>query len=250
MNVSLNGFLTQVRAIEQTLDLRDSMVVFGQDQASYLIPSAAMLRQSIRQIGLAGMQPSLDGSLLLIAAAFEQFVSDVIIEFTGAFPRIVPVYEDLPCAVRSANEQLTGAALSTNRSRFKEYELRRFIRNLRGCQSGVMPYVLNGEAIAFNSRNLSAGTLQNLISRVGVADIWSSVARTHHLISWSSSGSVSVAQSRAKNRLNELIEDRNQIAHRVGATTPGPEVVRSYIDFEEALARSLVEGLEDYAKSL
>ena len=118
MRLALNDFLRQVRAIERTLDLRDTLVAFGQEPASNLSPSAARLHQAILQIGLAGMQPSLDGSVLLVAAAFEQFVSDVMIEYAADLPRIVPVYEDLPKAVRSANEQLTGAALDANRSRF------------------------------------------------------------------------------------------------------------------------------------
>ena len=250
MRLALNDFRRRVRSIERTLDLRDSLVAFGQEPANSLSPSAAPLHKSILQLGLAGMQPSLDGSILLVAAAFEHFVSDVMIAYAADLPRIVPVYDDLPKAVRSANEQLTGAALNVNRSRFSKYELRRFVGNLRDCQSGAIPYVLNGEAIAFNSRNLKSGTLKDLISRLGVSDIWSAAAKTQSLLGWSGSGSSDVAQSQAINQLNELIESRNQIAHRVGVATLGPEVVRSYMTFEEALARSLVGGLEDHANSL
>lgn len=209
-----------------------------------------MLHQSVRQIGLSGMQPSLDGSVLLIAAALEQFVSDLMIAFAASLPDRIPSYKNLPSSIRSANERLTGEALSRSRSRFSEYDLQRFVHNLRDCHAGATPYVLNGEAMALNDRNLSVGRLQELISRLGINDVWIVVASTQTLEGWSGAGGAKSAESRAKNQLRELIENRNQIAHRVGTTTPGPEAIRSYINFGRALAQSLVEGLEDYADSL
>ena len=251
MQIALDDFLNRVKSIEGTIELRDSLVAFGRVSPGDLDPTTAALHRSVRRIGLSGMQPSLDGSVLLIAAAFEQFVADAMIAFTENLPVRVSVYEELPNGIRSANERFTGAALSDgrSRSRFSEYELRRFVDNLRDCQAGVVPYVLNGEAIALNDRNLNARRLRELIGRLGIADIWTIVGSTRTLKRWSGLGGAKAAESRAKNQLNELITNRNQIAHRVGSTTIGPEVVRSYIRFQRALARSLVKSLEGHAAS-
>ena len=108
--------------------------------------------------------------------------SHVMIEFAAELPNKVSAYEELPNAIRSANERLTGEALSSRRSRFDQYYLQRFVTNLRDCQAGVVPYVLNGEAIALNDRNLTAGRLKELISRLGVQDIWTVVASTQSII--------------------------------------------------------------------
>ena len=84
-----------------------------------------------------GMQPNLEGSVLLITAAFEQFVSDVIVEFAGNLPCIVPVYDDLPSGVRSSNERFTGEALLNRRKVFAEFDRRRlyviFVIVMRAC---------------------------------------------------------------------------------------------------------------------
>ena len=250
MQIALREFLVQVSSIERTLEIRDRLIAVGQDSPRHLNPSSTVLRRTVRRIGLSGMQPGLDGSVLLLAAAFEQFVADVMIAFTSYLPQKVPTYANLPNAIRSANERLTGEAISTLRSRFTEFERKRFVDNLSNCQSRVVPYVLNGEAIALNSRNLTSGTFRELISRLGVQDIWSEIGKTRSLKAWSGLGGSKAARSRAEALLNELISNRNQISHRTGGTTLGPDVIRSYIQFERVLASSLVKGLEEYAKSL
>ena len=250
MKAAIDRFLFQVKSIEKTIELGDRLVKFGQISPRHLDPAASSLRRWVREIGLSGMQPSLDGSVLLISAAIEQFVSGVMIAFATNLPDIVPAYRDLPNAIRSANERLTGEALTRTNSRFNEYDLQRFIDNLANCHSGTIPYVLNGEAIALNNRNLNAGRLRELMERLGVQDIWTVMASAPSLRNWSGPGGTKTTEPRAKNLLNELIDSRNQISHRVGRMAPGPPVIRSYIRFVRALARSLVKGIEDHSKSL
>ena len=250
MRVALDEFLSRVNSIERNIDLRDQLVAIGRVPPGPLDPTATALHRSVTRIGLSGLQPSLDGSILLLTAAFEQFVSDLIIAFTANLPDIVPAYGDLPSAIRSANERLTGEALGRSRSRFTEYDRRLFVQNLGDCQSGAVPYVLNGTAIALTERSLNAGRLTDLFSRLGIPDIWTVAASTRSLKRWSGRGGAKTAESRAKGRLKELIDDRNQIAHRVGGVTLGPETIRTYLQFERTLARSLVKGLENYASTL
>ena len=251
MRIALRQFLRQIDSIERTIDLRDELVQFGSQSQNSSDPEAENLRLLIRQIGLSGMQPSLDGSVLLLAAAFEQFISDVIIAFASDLPDIVPLYMDLPNPIRSSNERMTGVALSRmSRTGFTQYDLLRFVDNLWNCQSGNRPYILNGEAMALNDRNLRQGALQDLFGRLGVDSIWNIVGSQPVLNSWAGPGGTGATISRAKNELNVLIDNRNQIAHSVGSVTPGPEVIRSYVRFQRALAESLVEALEGYANSL
>ena len=247
---ALISFVGQLEAIGKTVDLRDELISFAQASPENLSIPGKELHEAVRQIGVSGLQPSLDGSVLLLAAAFEQFVSDVMIAFVADLPDRVPKYDDLPLAIRSANERLTGEALTNGRRRFEDYELRRFVANLRDCQAGVVPYVLNGEALTFNNRNLNAGTLREVISRLGVGNVWDMVGPIEALKEWSGVGRTDVTQSRAHSQLNELINNRNQISHRVGSLTPGPDVVRSYLRFEQALAQSLAKGLTSHADTL
>ena len=77
----------------------------------------------------------MNGSVLLLAAALEQFVTDIIVAFSDNLPNIVSNYEHLPEKIRTANERMTGQALSDNRfrDRIGVYELPRFVENLRNC---------------------------------------------------------------------------------------------------------------------
>lgn len=250
MGQALNGFVGRVETIERTLDLRNHLITFGQASPESLPIEGAELHRLVRGIGQAGMQPSLDGAVLLLTAALEQLVSDVIIAYAANLPNVYANYSDLPDGVRSANERLTGEALSASSNRFADYDLRRFVDNLSTCNSGNLPYMLNGEALALNNRNLTTGVLRDLISRVGVGNIWDLMGSTEVLKKWSGSESAGAAQSRAQVQLKELIDTRNQIAHRVGGANPGPDIVRSFVLFEKALARSLVEGLQNHVDSL
>ena len=250
MRVALSQFLSQVDSIERTIDLRDNLVQFGLGTRTSADTTTELLRQLVTQIGQRGLQPSLDGSVLLLAAAFEQYISDVMVAYSADLPTKIVAYSQLPDAVQSNNEQLTGEALSRRRSRFTAYELQRFVDNLRNCHMNLTPYTLNGEAMALNDRNLNANILKNLFNRLGIVDIWDVVGSTLYLSQWYGIASSKNAVSRAKNDLNEFINNRNRIAHSVGRITPGPVVVREYLGFQRSLAESLVESLENHLNSL
>ena len=244
MRVALNSFLVRVGTIESTASLRNRLVEFGREPPDDLNPYAVRLHSSTRLLGESVLQPMLDGSVLLLCAAFEQFVADVMVSYAQQLPIIYRTYSDLPRAIRSANERFTGEALSNRDAGFEPHEKLRFVENLKSCLSGDVPYVLNGEAIAFNRRNLKAERLRELIQRLGIGNVWSVIAYTRALREWAPSHLPRTARNQAQADLNVLIDDRNQIAHKVGSAAPGPAVVRSYLLLARAVAKALVESLE------
>ena len=246
MRVALNMFLSHVDTIENVIHLRDNVVSFGREPLGAVGPSTAELHQLVRTIRESGLQPMLNGSVLLLAAATEQFVKDVMIAYLRQLPRIVPVYIDLPGSIRAANEQWTGEVLTSGHPELGPSDIARFVRNLKDCLSGTMPYTLNGEAIALNDRNLDARRLRVLMGRLGIDRIWGLIGNCVAVKQWSGQNLGNVAASRAQALHNEFIENRNHIAHRVGNVEPGPDLVLRYIDLWKALARSLVESLETF----
>ena len=251
MRVALRKFVNQVDSIERNIDIRDNLVHFGLQTQESPDTIVETLRLLVRQTGQAGMQPILDGSVLLLAAAFEQFVTDVMIAYAAGLPAIIPTYAELPRSIHSSNERQTGVALiGDGPNRFANYKLQQFVENLRRCQAGNTPYVLNGEAMALNDRNLRVNVLRDLFNRLGIQDIWTVIDASRFLNIYPGLSEPSAAVDRAKNELNEFITTRNQIAHSVGNTTIGPDSLRSHILFKRALSQSLVEGLEDHTRSL
>ena len=253
MRVALRKFLNRVDSIEGIIDLLDDLVHFGSQIPVSSVPTVEDLRQRVRQTGQSGMQPILDGSVLILTAAFQQFVTDVMVEYADELPTIIPTYEYLPDAVRSFNESQTGVALRRDgvfSDRFADFELRQFVTNLKNCQDGNTPYLLNGEAIALNSHNIRSNILKDLFVRLGIPDIWAAIDSHQMLNIWTHLNTHGAVMSRAKNDLNEINDIRNRIAHTAGSQTIGSGALRSYIVFQRALAEDLVEGLERHIMAL
>lgn len=252
MQQALSEFQGRVVAIERTIDLRDALMTFGQVPRESLPPEGAKLHLLISEISERGLQPILNGSVLLLSAALEQFVSDVIVAFAEELPKIIVNYSDLPERIRNANERMTGEAISVGgfRNRFSDYVRHNFVDNLKNCQAGKVPYVLNGEALVLHSRNLNPDTLGELTGRLGIRDIWDRIGSTEVLKEWATLEDAEPGKSIARTRLEELIETRNQIAHGVGNANPGANIVRNFSRFETALVKSLVEVLTNYSGSL
>ena len=252
MQQALSEFQDRVVSIERTIDLLDALLEFGQALPESVPLEGAKLHDVVGEIRQAGLQPLLNGSVLLLAAALEQFVTDIIVAFSSSLPSIVSKYDNLPERIRSYNEQMTGQAIGDGRyrNRFEAYELPRLIENLRNCQAGKVPYVLNGEALALHNRNLNPDTLRELTGRLGIRELWDKIGSAEALQEWATQDDVEPSNSIARTRLEEIIKARNQIAHSVGNASPGSNVVRNFLRFETALAKSLVEVFTNYACSL
>ncbi len=245
-------FLARAESIDQSIVLHDQLIAFGQVAPESVPKMGLQLHRLIRDGGQAVLQPVLNGSVLLLTAALEQFVTDIIVAFSDNLPNVVPKYEDLPERIRSYNERMTGQAIGDNRfrNRFEVYQLTRFVENLRNCQAGQIPYSLNGEALALHSSNLNPQMLSELTGRLGVEGIWDLMSSIEVLKVWSELENTQNVRTRARSQLEELIETRNHIAHRVGFANPGRDIVRSFAEFAKALAQSLVEVLTNHANSL
>ena len=252
MQEELSIFLARVESIQRNIGLYDQLITFGQLSAEDVPIAGIELHRIIRDTGQSGMQSSLNGSVLLLSAALEQFINDVILAFAQDIPNLVPDYKDLPKKLRDANEQMTGEALSIGRyrRRFSDYQRQSFVENLSNCQNGTGGYMINGEVLALHHSNMGPETLGQLTGRLGIENVWRQIVSTDYLKEWAKRENVEPTQSHAQNQLKELIDTRNQIAHRVGVADPGPRVVRSFVDFERALARSLVAVLSNHADSL
>ena len=252
MQQVLIEFLGRVVSIERTIDLLEPLLEFGQASPESVPPEGAKLHNIINEIRQAGLQPILNGSVLLLAAALEQFVTNIMVSFSDILPNIISKYENLPERIRFNNERMTGQAIGDGRyrSRFEDYELPRLIENLRNCQAGEIPYVLNGEALALHNRNLNPDTLGELTGRLGIRDLWDKIGSAEALREWAKEQNIEPGKSIVSTRLTEFIETRNQIAHGLGDTSPGSNVIHNFLQFETALAKSLVEVFINYAGSL
>lgn len=244
MQTALETLFSRVKTIERNVKRNDLLIDFARSRPGAQNETALRLRRVTRREGTAGLQPNLDGSVLLICATFEQFVSDVVVAFCGRLPLQVPIYINLPLVIRRAHEIRTGEALAGRRGRFTDFERAVFVSNLDGCHRGQVPYTINGEALASTDRNLTSNQLRDLLQRLTVQQVWDKLSRVSALRNWSGRGWVRT-RSLAIDELNRFMEERNQLAHTAGFAVVSSGDVLSYVKFIRALGKAVVTILTD-----
>ena len=192
-----------------------------------------------------------DYAALVVAlyASFEQFVEDILASYITVISRQTD-YAALPSKLIQKNLRKTGEILwkgDLDQSRYNGITQLQLIENLYGCLAGTDSYTINQAAIASHDRNINFGELGGLLSLAGIAH--DHVCRTDAILEWfcseqglSEKSSDAVPTSVIKTRLDDLVERRNDIAHRGGnpANRLGPEDMLGATHFVLALARSIL----------
>ncbi len=188
--------------------------------------------------------------VVALYASFEKFVENLITEFVQIESRRV-TYADLPKSLR--DKHLSGTAelvLRPNRlgtGRYAGLNERQVVKNLADCLADVVPYELNASVITAHDANLRAGDVDALFALIGLEKICDRACRADALVAWYSelqgSEEVSAASLRRTvidERLADLVERRNQVAHRGSPTDLlGSDAMGETVGFIEGLTRSI-----------
>jgi hypothetical protein len=193
-----------------------------------------------------------DYAALVVAlyAAFEKFAEDLVASY-ARLAALRSSYEALPeCLTRKHLERSAGILARGRLGEGRHAGLREIdvVRNLFGCLSGAKPYFLNEAAIVAHDVNLRAEELGRLFASVGIEKVCERSRRADRLLAWFSAASGRDAPSHdgvpgatIRERLNDLVERRNQVTHRGGNPLDllGVTEMVELIDFIEALAGSV-----------
>jgi len=222
-----------------------------QAMASSIVPVNQLLRTSSDPTVRAylSVRRRFDYSALIVAlyASFEKFVEDIISTYSQTLAKRTN-YASLPTGL--VNKHLNKSAELLGRvidsSRYPGVTHLQLAENLFMCLSGNPIYNLNRVAITAHDRNLRYNELGSLLTIVELTH--EDVRRAEPLVEWyrndqglAVSTLTEVPQIVVQQRLDNLVERRNDITHRGGNPDDrlGAQEMRQLVDFVLALARSV-----------
>lgn len=183
-------------------------------------------------------------------ASFEKFMENLVAAYAKLVARRLP-YADLPTKlvtkhlVQTADLLLRGELGAGRYAGIRELDV---VKNLFECLNGVTPYTLNEPAVVAHSANLRSGEIDKLFAAVGIEQVCSRVRRADALLDWYCASNALAAAPQdgvpvttIEERLKDIVERRNQVAHRGGNPDDllGSEKMSDAIGFVEAFSNSV-----------
>lgn len=191
-----------------------------------------------------------DYSALIVAlyASFERFVEDILTSYVKTVAQ-QGSYGSLPPRLTCKHLKKTAELLAKgelDQARYPGATPLQLIENLYHCLSGNSSYDLNHIVVSAHDKNIRYDELGLLLGLVDLSH--NAVRRARPLIDWyyedqkmTGAPPTSVPPTVIQQRLDNLVERRNDVAHRGGNPSDrlGVEEMRGLMDFVLALARSI-----------
>lgn len=183
-------------------------------------------------------------------ASFEKFVENLVAAYAKLVARRVP-YADLPAKLVTKHLLQTADLLSRGElgaGRYAGIRELDVVKNLFECLNGVTPYTLNEPAVVAHSANLRSGEIDKLFATVGIDQVCSCVRRADALLDWYCTSNELTAAPQdgvpvptIEERLKDIVDRRNQVAHRGGKPDDllGSVKMSDAIGFIEAFSMSV-----------
>jgi hypothetical protein len=188
--------------------------------------------------------------IVALYASFEKFSENLVASY-ARLATLRSKYEHLPVSLTRKHMLKSADILARGRlgeGRYVGVREIDLVKNLFECLSGVTPYSLNDMAVIAHDLNLRAEELGTLFASVGIEKVCERSRRADALLAWfcavnglAEAPKDGVPPATIQQRLDDLVERRNQVAHRGGnpLNLLGTEEMGDLVDFVEALARSV-----------
>ncbi len=189
--------------------------------------------------------------VVALYASFEKFVENLV----GAYAQLVArrtQYSELPKRLVQKHIHKSADMLARGRlgeGRYIGIREVDVVKNLYDCLTGATPYTLNPLAVVAHDLNLRHNEIDALFSAVGIEQICDLVRRADAMVEWYNSSSnahseppqTSVPSVTIEQRINDVVERRNQVAHRGGNPLDllGPDEMSDRVAFIEGLSKSI-----------
>lgn len=257
LNAILKEFEDDLRRAEHLLRL---IKIFREFGAS--VPPPEVLENNVKwgeatslhmQAGLVRTDlPVLSGSLqLYLAGRFEYFIRQIVQNVAEEISLNAKQYGDLPENLRLQLKTLTLEVVqSPRRYGYDEAGADALLAQYVSVFSGAIPPTsIGAEVLSITDANMKDRILADLMKRVGMNDFWREVGKqapVKIILNKAADGETTAA---AQSRLNQIMDERNQIAHPTADTQfPDPDKVLGHADFLKVLATTTSLILSVYLK--
>ena len=175
----------------------------------------------------AALRRRFDNAAFVVAlyATFESYVEKLVAAFATLEAQRLP-YVDLPQKLAAKHLQRSADLLARGRlgeGRHAGLTPAGVVANLYNCLTGVTPYALNAAAVVWHDNNLRAKDVDEIFLHLGIEDMCTQVRRGDALMQWYMAAqgietppAKGVPSTVIEERLNDLVERRNEVAHRGG----------------------------------
>ncbi len=220
--------------------------------ASTITPASKILSESadLNVKAYLSVRRRFDYSALVVAlyASFERFVEDILVSYIKIIAN-EQKYQALPPPLVNKHLKKTAELLSKSeidQASYPGVTTLQLIENLYCCLSDKSTYELNHAAITAHDKNIRYDELGSLLKLVELSH--ECVRQAEPLINWyykdqerTGPQPVSVPALVVKQRLDNLVERRNDVAHRGGNPSErlGADEMLSFVEFVSALANSI-----------
>ena len=188
--------------------------------------------------------------VVALYASFEKFIENLVAAYARLEAGRVQ-YANLPPKLVKKHLSKTAEILSRGRigeSRYEGLSELAVVKNLFECLNGNMPYTLNEAAVVAHDSNLRAGEIDALFAAVGIEQVCNLVRRADALLEWYCATKEldvppqdGVPAAIVEERLKDIVERRNLIAHRGGNPDDllGPDAMSDALGFIEVFSKSV-----------
>jgi hypothetical protein len=183
-------------------------------------------------------------------ASFEKFLENLVAAYVRLETRRVR-YNDLPPKLVRKHLFRTAEILSRGRlgeGRYAALSELDAVKNLFECLNGATPYNLNDMAVIAHDMNLRPSEIDGLFAAVGIEQVCERARRADAMLDWymaaeglTHTPQDGVPSATITRRIENIVERRNQVAHRGGTPVDllGPEEMTDATEFIEAFAKSV-----------
>lgn len=190
----------------------------------------------------AALRRRFDNAAFVVAlyASFEEYVEQLTAALASLEAQRLP-YSDLPQKLVTKHLQRSADLLARGRlgeGRHAGLTHAGVVANLYNCLNGVTPYALNAAAVVWHDSNLRAKDVDDMFLALGIESMCKLVRRGDAIIEWymavqglSAAPEDGVPGTVIEERLNDLVERRNRVAHRGG----NPEDLFGVADMTESI---------------
>ncbi len=208
---------------------------------------------------LAPLRRRFDNAAFVVAlyASFESYIEKLAAALASLESQRLP-YDELPQKLISKHLQRSAELLARGRlgeGRHAGLSTASVVANLYSCLHGVAPYALNAAAVVWHDSNLRAKDVDEMFQSLGIENICTQVRRGDALTLWhmevqglQTAPSDGVPSTVIEERLNDLVERRNRVAHRGGNPEDlfGIADMKESIGFVNALSKDIFSAVVGY----
>jgi hypothetical protein len=262
MSESLDQLLADLSLIDRYLEIETFLGRFSsrelplgaaalaqsglEDREFYEFLSKAHLTSKAARSSL----PVVTGTLLLYATGrFESFVRECIESAAREIGTKCGKFDSLPKTMRVSLLELTAEVMMNPRKYgHAENGVRAFVRRLAaGYVAITQDDPVNFECISVTDANMRPDILKEICERIGISDIWASMSAQAPMMKFFGNMDAGAVKKEAQSKLNEMMDDRNSIAHPAGTTTfPSSDKVSNYVSFLRDLCTVLESVVETH----